>query len=452
MELKKKNPVYLLPTYSLTSDLLGFLRCGLQYRYTTLGKVPALRPVQLWFGQFIHGIMDEGFRRYAHACREGSGISFPLPETEIDEIIGSVQKRLSAQGLRARNRDVEKLGKRRAERSLNELGPMLFPLIYRSEIRLTGTRDLPVGEIPEEYRFREITRYEMAGVVDVISHIQLAEAEAPSPQGDSGVDANPVSPEPDQKNGLSIWQRFVKHTSHILWRQNQNPGDLPSSSHDGYAARNQVVKVLREALNDGSGKEARLPDEFELIIDYKGMRRPPSREKRSSSAPGLWESYGWQVQTYAHLREAQPGSFPVVAGLILYLNELYPSPSDIEELKNEIRQGTTDILPLKGGPDEKAILQWTPKMPLPELSLDFRLRRVMRVEPVSPETIDSSLREFDKVVVEIETCRGKELRNGRILTSWTADTSNESTCTACDIKTFCPSYGKADKPQAPGVS
>jgi hypothetical protein len=35
-------------------------------------------------------------------------------------------------------------------------------------------------------------------------------------------------------------------------------------------------------------------------------------------------------QSYAHLRQQQEGSLPVVAAIILYLNELFPSVGDIK--------------------------------------------------------------------------------------------------------------------------
>ena len=42
MQLGNRPTVYELPSYSLTSDLLGYIRCGLQYRYTRLGHLPSV--------------------------------------------------------------------------------------------------------------------------------------------------------------------------------------------------------------------------------------------------------------------------------------------------------------------------------------------------------------------------------------------------------------------------
>src|SRR6478752_169099 len=97
MKLSKRPAVYALPSYSLTGDLVGFLRCGLQYRYTRIGQLPSTRPVQAWFGQFVHGVLEESYRRYNAAKRAGLNDPPPWSQPRIDEICDLIQRRLAAQ-------------------------------------------------------------------------------------------------------------------------------------------------------------------------------------------------------------------------------------------------------------------------------------------------------------------------------------------------------------------
>ena len=125
MELSVRPSVYALPSYSLTGDLLGFLRCGLQYRYTRIGKLPSTRPVQAWFGQFIHGVLEEAYRRYDASRAEGNPELPPLPQETIDDICELIRRRLAAQQLFPWGEDLENLGRERARVAVNELGPLM---------------------------------------------------------------------------------------------------------------------------------------------------------------------------------------------------------------------------------------------------------------------------------------------------------------------------------------
>jgi hypothetical protein len=221
---------------------------------------------------------------------------------------------------------------------------------------------------------RQADRYEMVGIVDVVSHISLAQ-----------------------------------------------PG----------TASNPIIEQLRAFVPRTAGP-------FEVIIDYKGMRRPAPQSNQSGS---LWEQYEWQLQTYAELRHKQADAHPVAAGVLLYLNELHPSATDMDALKREVKDGSTDVMPAPGSADEAAIMNWSSRAGAnPELSFGFRLRRALRVVQVSPASVQRALTAFDSVVQRIEECRNKEANGASLLEAWSRNSDEEATCTVCDLRTYCPDY------------
>ncbi len=144
---------FTLPSYSLTADILSFLRCGLQYRYMRLGGLASSEPVQLWFGQFIHGVLEEAFRRFSARRTKDKNARPEFAASEIDEMIELVEERLAAQGLRAWEEQGRLLGHSRARVAITEVGPSLFPLIHRAEVRLTGARRLPKAVLGGSERY-----------------------------------------------------------------------------------------------------------------------------------------------------------------------------------------------------------------------------------------------------------------------------------------------------------
>jgi hypothetical protein len=182
MELEIKRPDHIVPSYSLTGDLLSYLRCRLQYRYHNGSALPPSRPVQLWTGEFIHGTLEQAYRFWGE---HHADYPFPWPCTprewgadppvwepnNIGGMANIIEEALLRQGKQARSADARNAAFRRVERAVNQLGPHLFPLISAAEKKVIGTR--PVPESDAELR---CSNYEVHGVIDVLTNITLGQA------------------------------------------------------------------------------------------------------------------------------------------------------------------------------------------------------------------------------------------------------------------------------------
>lgn len=404
MQLSFTEPPPIIPSYSLTGDLLAYLKCGLQYRYHNKGRLPPSKPVQLWFGEFIHAIMEEAYLRYS---RDRAPRAFPWNwEDDIRPIELEIDRRLRARGLVApyqlfcpyetngdncscrgpTQQPHQLLASRRTEAAVNTWGAHLFPLISEPEVPLRSIRPMPVeGQRRADY-------YEVTGIVDVIGSVQFSEA----PPGN------------------------------LILHHMNNDTDFCNMITD---------------LSDS---------QYEIILDYKGMRRSPT------TSPA-WQHYAWQVLTYAWLRAQQPNAARVIAGIVLFINELEPSGEDMKDLQQDVQLQRTDIMPSRH--DRQAIMNWRPRQEVPRLTRQFCEKRSIRVITVETNNIDRSLREFDNVVRDMESSVLTEMTGQRILNAWQVRPSGapyiapeDRTCTACDFKHYCPlapRVGEGGPPNAP---
>ena len=374
--LERRRDPELVPNYSLTGDLLSFMRCGLQYRYQNGSALPPSRPVQMWFGEFIHGVMETAYRMWLASAPPfpwpctPTLFNTPPPANRVAHDIGAigdlVEATLAAAGKSPRSRNLRNSGYERAERAVNEIGPALFPLVRSAEERVIGTRPLTMpGGVAARARM-----YELHGIMDVLSSVTVAGA-----------------------------------------------------------ANNVICEAVRLAVPS-------LPLGAEIIVDYKGSRRPPTVCPPSVS--DYWAQGDWQLQMYAWLRSQQPSSAPVVAGVLLYVNELAPSTSAVAALQREVARGHTDVSPPSGSHDDYLLRTWRPGSAVPAFSSSFRMQRVIRVIPITQPSITQALQKFDGVVVDIETCVAHEAQNGTIIAHWSAG-GDDGTCDACDFRHFCPS-------------
>ncbi|MCA9029963.1 MAG: PD-(D/E)XK nuclease family protein [Planctomycetaceae bacterium] len=372
MVLSKKRGNELIPQYSLTGDLLSYLRCGLQYRYHNGSSLPPSRPVQLWFGEFIHGVMEAAYRIWSTTNPAFPWPSNPTPYRQVPPtgrsahdigVIGDVvEGTLMAQGKSARSRDTRDNAYVRAQKAVNELGPHLFPLIASAEERVIGTRTIRNSS----GNASRSQLYELHGIIDVVTDVQLS----------------------------------------------------------GATTRNVIKQAIQDSCPGLSGN-------YEVIVDYKGSRRPATSEP-------YWQQGEWQVQTYGWLRTRQANSLPVAAGVLLYVNELSPVSSDLVSLRREVSNNKTDVIPANGTPDSYALNAWRPGNSIPNFSLAFRLARAIRVVPIDPTSQATATNNFDKVVASIEQCVAQEAVAGAINPNWDP-CGDEETCAACDFRHFCPS-------------
>lgn len=375
--LQQRREPELVPNYSLTGDLLSFMRCGLQYRYQNGSALPPSRPVQMWFGEFIHGVMETAYRTWLAShppfpwpCTPTPYNQSPAPSRAPHDIgmMGDlVEATLAAAGKSPRSRTLRDSAYERAERAVNEIGPELFPLIRSAEERVIGTRSLTM---PAGVNARA-RMYELHGIMDVLSSVTV----------------------------------------------NTTPNNL-------------LCSAVRAAVPN-------LPANAEIIVDYKGSRRPATDDE-------YWTQGDWQLQMYAWLRSRQPGAAPVVAGVLLYVNEL--APSAIAQLQREVNQRRTDVRPVPGSQDDYQLRTWRPGSAVPTFSAAFRMQRAIRIVPITQPSINTAVGEFDKVVVNIESCVAHEAQHGTIIAHWPAG-GDDSTCDACDFRHFCPSPASARSAQ-----
>lgn len=382
MELEIKRPDHIVPSYSLTGDLLSFTRCPLQYRYHNGSALPPSRPVQQWFGEFLHGTLELCFTYWKQGRLQGAPVpDFPWPctqrewnddapawqENDIGRFGDLVETALRQQGKQARSADARDSAYRRIQLAVNLLGPHLFPLIDSAEKKVIGTRPVPAGGVPVR-----CSNYEVHGIIDVVTHVTL-----------------------DQADDGNLIKRFV-----------------------------------REACPELRG-------DFEVIVDYKGSRRPMFDED-------YWDQGNWQLQTYAWLRQRQPEAPRVAAGILVYINELTPAGEEMKHLKRGMATQQTDVVP-ESRADRQIVELWRDGQDADQLSLEFRLRRAIRVVPITDESIRTALAAFDNIVRQAEENIIAEAGHGDIMRAWAPRCSDKGTCDACDFRHFCPSpFGEGD--------
>lgn len=400
MKLPSRSKAYMIPEYSLTGDLLSYITCGLQYRYQNKGTLPPSKPVQRWFGEFIHGVMEEAYLDWKYQQKE-----FPWDwKEDIRPIEDQIDLRLQVRGLYPHDEDLffsinqpgneltlddlnehdhKKLASARAEKAINVWGKHLFPLIDASELLIKGVRPMPNYNKNKS----RSNYYGINGVVDVLTSTKI----------------NKI------------------HEQSSLYNYD-----------------NKIVNFIKKNLNESD------IEDYEIIIDYKGMKRPPVKVD-NPHREDKWENHKQQILTYSWLRSKQEDAKTISAGIILYLNELVPSIEDLILIKEEIANDLTDIPQADEFSDDiELIFNWQEDDKMPNLSDEFKIARSIRFIEINDDERQKALEKFDNVVCDIENSLIEETNGCKIQDAWNAE-ADERTCLACDFKTFCKTYKNKSK-------
>lgn len=387
----RRNP-YTVPSYSLTGDLLSYLTCGLQYRYQNRAALPPSKPVQLWFGQFIHGTLEESYRRWA------DGRALPWDEVQVQQVAQQVIRRLDARGVQFQRFLLLGIALERAYQAINRIGPILFPLIAECEVKLQGLRGLPRG-VPRTVRQSDY--YEVTGVVDVITSVEIRDASpenvlartllGPSPAYEVVVDykgmRRPAALDPSDR----IWEYHEWQVLTYAWLRGQQTGEARTTSglllylNELAPGTEDMDALAGEVLNN----EPAITDVVPTDDDLDALRAWRAEKREWASRSERWED-------------------------------------DIGEWWRTGRQGDEPF----------------PRMPslASPLSPGFLLQRAMRIVAVDKQSIMAKIGNFDHVVGQIERSVAAEVSSGEILTSW-SPTPRDENCTVCDFRYWCPADG-----------
>ncbi len=160
----------LLPSYSLTGDLLSYDRCAYQYRLFTRTGVRQSHPVQQWYGNFLHMGMRRAYDLWRNDGEEPKGFLWSDPlMPPFEDLVEHITRRLRALGL-FRPASMGEIAEQRLVRAIRVLGPLIFPLIKEAEVRLAALRQEASTEHEPE------TIYQITGVVDVLASTPFAVA------------------------------------------------------------------------------------------------------------------------------------------------------------------------------------------------------------------------------------------------------------------------------------
>jgi hypothetical protein len=122
-------------TWDVAGDLLSFLRCGLQYRYSRPGTPRPSHSAQQFSGRFLQQVLEDAWL----SSKTPASPSVPYSDNALQELLDHVEQRLAAHGVRCHNATGRHYTRLRAAAAVNELGPLLFPLLCHARLQVSGS-------------------------------------------------------------------------------------------------------------------------------------------------------------------------------------------------------------------------------------------------------------------------------------------------------------------------
>ena len=138
LKLQQSGPVQVRRRYSVTSDILAFQQCSIQYGAFVVRRYEPALVVQLFYGTIVHQVLD---RAHAHFQGKLGAPQGSLPtDTDIENYFSEVENALIAQRIRAvKNVRDQALTVLKRFNSLE--GPTLYPRVIDTEYRLQADQE-----------------------------------------------------------------------------------------------------------------------------------------------------------------------------------------------------------------------------------------------------------------------------------------------------------------------
>ncbi len=387
-------------SWNVASDLLSFLRCGLRYRYTQPGKSRPSHSSRQFSGQFLQQVLEEAWLHFKNAATA----PLPWPDQTIRELLDHVEQRLAARQVRCHSATGRHYARLRAAAAVNELGPVLFPLLSHARLQVRNSISAP----------------DMAPADTAPANTTPAHTAISPPSCELTADIHAIAQ-------LQL--------------------------HDPTLSSNPLVRLLQQQLPQQQLPTAPLGT-VQLLVDFQSNTRP------DAALPGtrLNDLTELQILATAFLYRTR-SPYPVVAGLVCCLSELVPSRRHFLALRKALLRQSDDfsdhfLAPAPDSPDARILRTWRPstadQVP-PLLSFHFRLQRAIRVIPVSPPDQLTAIAQLHDTIRRIQHCQSREQLTGQLLSVWERNPSGTTVCSSCSARTWCPDHSSAFQPVLPGI-